>query len=134
MRKLLLLLSIALFSCSKVDQNTDPTGQKVNIVYEFTIESALVQPYDYLRPPTDGFGYVRSFEVDSFWTVSVDHYYTTDFRRAGFRFKPYTDTALFSARIIADGLLIFDTSGVYLDTGQIPDRFEKPFISVIKEW
>ena len=111
MKQLLLLLLILLFSCAKIDQNTDPIGKKVSLTYELEIDSALVQPYDYLRPPTDGFGYVRSFDVSENWTIQLNHYYTTEFRRAGFRLKVYEDSTEFTARVIADGLLVLDTTG-----------------------
>lgn len=111
MKKLLLLLPILLFSCAKIDQNTDPTGERVSLTYELEIDSALVQPYDYLKPPTDGFGYVRSFDVSENWALQLDHYYNTEFRRAGFRLKVYEDSTEFTARIIADGVLVLDTAG-----------------------
>gem|GEM_PF-6182582 len=98
------------------------------------IDSAEVQPYDYLKPPTDGFNFVRSFEVDSFWSEDLNHYYNTKFRRAGFRLKVYNDTVAFSARIIADGISILDTSGIIVDSIPRPPQFTEPYYYIMKEW
>jgi len=112
MRKLLLLLPFLILSCTKINNFSDPTGTKVSLTYILEIDSAIVQPYDYLKPPKDGFGYIRNQEVDSVWSVSLDHYYQTDFRRAGFRIKNLKDSLSFKARVIADGILVLDTVGV----------------------
>lgn len=126
---LFFILVVHLFACTKIDNNDDPVGDPVLITYDLTADTCNVQPYMY-SAGINGYIFGSDQVVDSFWVHNETFYVQNDFRRGGVRIQLVTDTLHWRLKVLEEGTMVWDTTGVTYRNQNSPLAWFK----IMKDW